>query len=129
MALFAPLAIIRFGWQTSRRDAIDHAIACVRQAQLAAHYPRRVDQREIGVSDDAARYQLELPLLGFERYYEATQNMRAALAGVEPYLALDWAPSRWQTPDDEYARLLEQLKRARRRTLVTYWGNDRRIAP
>ncbi len=126
-ALFAPLAATRFGWQTSRREAIDRAIACVRRAELAATYPRQVRQSEIGVSDEALRYQLELPLRGFERYYEATQEMRAALAAVEPYLALDWDDSRWQTPDEDYARLLGQLKRARRRTLLVYWGNDRRI--
>ncbi|MYZ10264.1 hypothetical protein GT028_23255 [Streptomyces sp. SID2999] len=126
-ALFAPLATTRFGWQTSRREAIDRAIACVRRAELAATYPRHVRQSEIGAGDEALRYQTELPLRGFERYYEATQEMRAALAAVEPYLTLDWDDSRWQTPDDEYTRLLGQLKEARRRTLLVYWGNDRRI--
>ncbi|MFJ2720998.1 hypothetical protein [Streptomyces sp. NPDC087437] len=52
-ALFAPLATTRFGWQTSRREAIDHAIAAVRCAQLAANYPRYVNQDEIGVTDEA----------------------------------------------------------------------------
>lgn len=128
-AVFAPLATTRFGWQTSRREAIDRAIACVRRAELATTYPRQVHRSEIGVSDEALRYQLDLPLRGFERYYEATQEMRAALAVVEPFLGLDWDGSRWQTPDEEYARLLDQLKRARRRTLLAYWGNDRRITP
>jgi hypothetical protein len=126
-ALFAPLATTRFGWQTSRREAIDHAIGCVRKAQLSANYPRRVDQVEIGGSEEATRYQLELPLRGFERYYEATHEMRAALAALEPYLPLVWNDSLWQTPEDEYSRILGQLKRARRRTLLVYWGSDRRI--
>ncbi|MFI1213602.1 hypothetical protein ACH4UV_39290 [Streptomyces sp. NPDC020802] len=127
-ALFAPLATTRFGWQTSRRDAIDHAIASVRRAQMASNYPRRVRQEELGDSDEALRYNLELPLRGFERYYESTQEMRSALAAVEPYLSLNWDDSQWQMPDEAYTRLLDQLKRARRRTLLVYWGNDRRVA-
>ncbi|MGB8943527.1 MAG: hypothetical protein WCD21_25350 [Streptomyces sp.] len=126
-ALFAPLATTRFGWQTSRREAIDHAIACVRRAELAANYPRQVVQGEIGFSEEALRYQLEIPLRGFERYSEAIHDMRAALAAVEAYLALNWNDSAWQPQDEEYANLLGQLKRARRRTLLVYWGNDRRI--
>ncbi|WP_405891395.1 hypothetical protein OG612_06365 [Streptomyces sp. NBC_01527] len=53
--------------------------------------------------------------------------MRSGLAALEPYLTLDWNDAQWQTPDAAYTSLLSQLKKARRRTLLGYWGNDRHI--
>ncbi|MFD6966711.1 hypothetical protein [Streptomyces sp. NPDC059949] len=126
-SLFAPLAASRFGWQTSRREAIDRAIASVRVAQLAARYPRNIQLVEIGDSEEAQQYLRELPIKGFEHYRTAIQEMRGAVAALEPYLVPDWADSQWQVPDETYASLLEQLKKARRRTLIFYWGNDRHV--
>ncbi|MFG2343738.1 hypothetical protein [Streptomyces phaeochromogenes] len=123
-ALFAPLAATRFGWQTSRRVAFDHAIASVRIAQLAANYPRTVNLVEIGDSEEARAYLRELPIKGFEKYRESTQEMRSALAALAPYLTLTWNDTQWQTRDETYESLLCQLKKARRRTLILYWGNE-----
>lgn len=126
-ALFAPLAATRFGWQTSRREAFDRAIAAVRVAQLAARYPRTVSLSEIGDTDEGRAYLRELPVKGFEYYRQAVQEMRSALAALEPYLIPQWEDCQWQTPDVEYAALLAQLKNSRRKTLYFYWGSDRRL--
>lgn len=126
-SLFAPLAATRFGWQTSRREAFDRAISAVRVAQLAARYPRAVNLVEIGDTDEARAYLRELPVKGFEYYRQAIQEMRSALAALEPYLIPDWDDDQWQTPDATYAALLMQLKKARRKTLIFYWGSERRV--
>ncbi|MFH9655302.1 hypothetical protein ACH4MT_30885 [Streptomyces anulatus] len=126
-ALFAPLAATRFGWQTSRREAFDRAISAVRVAQLAARYPRTVNLSEIGDTDEARAYLRELPVKGFEYYRQAVQEMRSALAALEPYFIPEWQDDLWQTPDAEYANLLTQLKNSRKKTLFFYWGSDRRL--
>ncbi|MFE5840215.1 hypothetical protein ACFQ7N_01030 [Streptomyces niveus] len=126
-ALFAPLAATRFGWQTSRREAYDRAISAVRVAQLAAKYPRTVNLVEIGDTDEARTYLRELPIKGFEYYRQAIQEMRSALATLEPYLIPEWDDDQWQTSDSTYAALLVQLKKARRKTLIFYWGSERRL--
>lgn len=126
-ALFAPLAATRFGWQTSRREAFDRAISAVRAAQLAASYPRAVNQSEIGNSEEALAYLRELPIKGFECYRLAVQEMRSSLAALEPYLTLEWDPDQWHTQEATYIGLLTQLKKARRRTLIFYWGSEKRV--
>ncbi|MCX5140020.1 hypothetical protein [Streptomyces sp. NBC_00338] len=126
-ALFAPLAATRFGWQTSRREAFDRAISAVRVAQLAAKYPRTVNLVEIGDTDEARAYLRELPVKGFEYYRQAIQEMRSALAALEPYLIPEWDDDQWQTRDATYITLLIQLKQARRKTLIFYWGSERRV--
>ncbi|WP_327208497.1 hypothetical protein OG336_19390 [[Kitasatospora] papulosa] len=82
---------------------------------------------EIGDTDEGRAYLRELPVKGFEYYRQAVQEMRSALAALEPYLIPQWEDCQWQTPDVEYAALLAQLKNSRRKTLYFYWGSDRRL--
>ncbi|MER5680500.1 hypothetical protein ABT248_20445 [Streptomyces sp. NPDC000971] len=82
---------------------------------------------EIGDTDEGRAYLRELPVKGFEYYRQAVQEMRSALAALEPYLIPQWEDGQWQTPDAEYAALLAQLKNSRRKTLYFYWGSDRRL--
>ncbi|MFC9744841.1 hypothetical protein [Streptomyces niveus] len=96
-------------------------------AQLAARYPRTVNLVEIGDTDEARTYLRELPIKGFEYYRQAIQEMRSALATLEPYLIPEWDDDQWQTSDSTYAALLVQLKKARRKTLIFYWGSERRV--
>lgn len=118
-AFLNPWGTRRQSWLTTRREAFDRAIAAVKAADLARNYPRHVAPSELGPdAQRAADFNAELAIRGFERLTEATHEMRAALAALEPYFVPVWNSSQWQITNASAASLLTQLKRERRRAPI-----------
>ncbi|MFE9178772.1 hypothetical protein ACFYN5_21300 [Streptomyces sp. NPDC007126] len=115
-AFLNPWETRRQSWQTARREAFDRAIAAVKAADLARHYPRHVEPGELGPDRQRADdFNAQLAIRGFERLAEAMHEMRQQLAALEPYLEPEWDDNQWPITDETAASLLAQLKRERQR--------------
>lgn len=118
-ALLNPWGARRQSWLTTRREAFDRAIASVKATDLARNYPRHVAPAELGPdAQRAADFNAELAIRGFERFTEATHEMRAALAALEPYFVPVWNSDQWLITDETAASLLAQLKLERHRAPI-----------
>ncbi|MFJ8799999.1 hypothetical protein [Streptomyces sp. NPDC102487] len=111
--LVAPWAKAYFDRNTARHQAFDQTITAVKTVLYASTAPVYVDPALLGGGQRAREFNERLPVLRVEQFLDATDEMRKAIAALEPHFKLRWDPDRYQLTEEELVGLVEQLQRAR----------------
>lgn len=111
--LLAPWISSAIAHRVKRRQAFDSAIAAVQGVIYAYTAPSFVDPSEIGGGVLAEEFNERLPVARMERFFDATYEMRRAIAELEPYYTLEWTPGQFQPTQEVLRGIVNQLRRAR----------------
>ncbi|MGC5365709.1 hypothetical protein ACPXCE_29240 [Streptomyces sp. DT24] len=113
-ASLSPWLTSHLSWRRTRREAFNHAIAALRVAQVARHFPTGVHATYLGGDAAAAEaYSLRLRERSIDRYIDAMSEAKVALAALEPFYKIHGGLDSWEITEPDAERIMRELVRAR----------------